>query len=219
MTDERLTVKEFAEKVGKSESTIYRYLGDKKLSQRQCEADGSYTYDLIFLETMFRKGAYGGTRDIGDVYPSFRTKIIGDGFPFYSATTDGRIIDDKTGEEIKPYENSRGYQQVRLTRIGERHLVHRLVLAAFIGKSPTRRHQCDHINGRKTDNRLVNLEWVTPEQNLLRRDKRRNPNPKTPNKFTEEENWIIDNALLYGKTFSEFLNEQPRFIDHISAST
>lgn len=45
------------------------------------------------------------------------------------------------------------------------HLVHRLVLEAFAGPCPPG-HECNHINGDPSDNRLVNLEWVTHDKNV-----------------------------------------------------
>ena len=42
--------------------------------------------------------------------------------------------------------------------------IHRLVLDAFVGEK-LKGMQCNHKNGIKTDNKLENLEWVTPSQN------------------------------------------------------
>jgi hypothetical protein len=63
--------------------------------------------------------------------------------------------------------NRKGYERVCLTGHG-RHftvVVHRLVLDAFVGPQPTPKHETNHKNGRKPDNRVENLEWVTPVEN------------------------------------------------------
>lgn len=60
-----------------------------------------------------------------------------------------------------------GYLVVRLRKPGARtaYTVHRLVAEAFIGQAPSESHQVNHINGAKTDNCAVNLEWATPKEN------------------------------------------------------
>ncbi len=46
------------------------------------------------------------------------------------------------------------------------HLVHRLVLLAFRGEPPVG-NECRHLNGNRTDNRLVNLAWGTHSENSI----------------------------------------------------
>lgn len=62
--------------------------------------------------------------------------------------------------------NRKGYVVVNLRRPGtaKTHLVHRLVLAAFVGPSPEGM-ETRHLNGDPCDNRLPNLAYGTPVEN------------------------------------------------------
>jgi hypothetical protein len=77
----------------------------------------------------------------------------------------GRIT--HVGKIIKPMRGSRDYLIYSLWKDRKPHskLIHRLVMEAFIG--PREGMYTNHKNGIKTDNRLVNLEYVTQSENYL----------------------------------------------------
>jgi hypothetical protein len=53
---------------------------------------------------------------------------------------------------------------IRVARTDKHFLVHRLVLAAFVGASCL---QTNHKNGVRNDNRLENLEWCNGSENAI----------------------------------------------------
>jgi predicted RNA binding protein YcfA (HicA-like mRNA interferase family) len=71
------------------------------------------------------------------------------------------------GKELKKVLNKKGYPEVRLRKQGcHTRLVHKLVASAFMIK-PEGCTQINHINGVKTDNRVINLQWVNQSENQL----------------------------------------------------
>lgn len=81
----------------------------------------------------------------------------------------GRIYNATTCREPKQIDKN-GYKMVILQVCGKPKMigVHRLVCDAFHGAPPSPKYQPDHINGDRADNRPINLEWVTPKENVRR---------------------------------------------------
>lgn len=67
---------------------------------------------------------------------------------------------------LKPSKDSGGYLSVGLSKNNsvKRHLVHRLVCAAFLD-NPNEKPEVNHKDGIKTNNNVLNLEYVTPSEN------------------------------------------------------
>lgn len=91
------------------------------------------------------------------------------GYPGYQVSEFGRVRSRRRAKmrTLELPQNYAGYRVVGLrTSDGQRKQfrVNRLVLEAFIGECPEG-FQSNHRNGNKSDNRLENLEWVSPKEN------------------------------------------------------
>lgn len=92
-------------------------------------------------------------------------------FPNYIVSSYGIVKslgNNKTRKEkiLKPKKMENGYLRVVLHKNGEKKYfqVHRLVYETFVGEIPDGM-QCNHINEIKSDNRLENLNLMTPKEN------------------------------------------------------
>lgn len=86
------------------------------------------------------------------------------GFPNYEIDDQGGVY--SRGRALIRTPNSKGYLRVFLRLNGKTHsrYVHRLVCEAFRGPAPPGT-ECAHLNGVRSDCRLVNLIWATKAEN------------------------------------------------------
>lgn len=90
----------------------------------------------------------------------------------YSITDNGQVWSERTHKYLKQHKDKDGYMKVRLCcndlEPGKTHTfsVHRLMMENFYPVDNMENLQVNHIDGDKTNNSLLNLEWVTCEENI-----------------------------------------------------
>src|SRR5688572_28302739 len=85
----------------------------------------------------------------------------------YYVSSEGRVK-NAYGRILSFHKHYRGYimGEVRTNHKERRRQIHRLVAEAFI-PNPKNKPQVNHLNGIKSDNRVVNLEWCTNYENSV----------------------------------------------------
>ncbi len=96
------------------------------------------------------------------------------GWPTYLINPLGQILSKRTNTILKPWyvsmpkKGAAKYAQVGLCKNGKRtaYLVHRLVAMTFLPEPKPGQVEVNHKNGKTTDNRAENLEWMTRCENV-----------------------------------------------------
>jgi len=89
----------------------------------------------------------------------------------YWVDTNGNVYwrsKDGKYKKMKPFTSRDGYTEYVLTRKDgtKQHIQAQIiVLSTYKGTHPDKT-QVNHKNGKRNDNRLSNLEWVTPSENI-----------------------------------------------------
>jgi hypothetical protein len=103
----------------------------------------------------------------------------------YEIASDGSVWSNdfnNTGKrkQLKLYKDRDGYHVVWFTINNERriHAVRKLVALTFLGPRPTPKHQINHKNGVRNDDRVENLEYLTSRENTLHGWARGRKHPK-----------------------------------------
>jgi hypothetical protein len=90
-----------------------------------------------------------------------------EGFENYLVDPYGRIYSTKYKKIMRPKISDGGYLRICFCENRKKvfKAIHRVVAIAFI-PNPENKSQVNHRNGIKSDNRVCNLEWSTPQENM-----------------------------------------------------
>ena len=82
----------------------------------------------------------------------------------YLVSNQGRVWNTKTNRFLQGTTANKGYVIVKINNVGK--YVHRFVYQSFNNIDNFEKMTVDHINGKRHDNRLENLQLVTQTDNV-----------------------------------------------------
>lgn len=90
------------------------------------------------------------------------------GYSNYKISSYGRLLSIKSNKILRPVKCGK-YLAYTVTHRNprKREYAHRMVALAFLGSQPSNKHNINHIDGDKYNNKLENIEWVTQSENTI----------------------------------------------------
>ena len=96
-------------------------------------------------------------------------------FPNYICYPDGRVYNKKFNRKMKHYKDKRGYIVLSVYKEGKKYVIklHRILAELYI-ENPNNLPVVDHYDGKRDNNCLSNLRWVSRSENSRNQKKPRN---------------------------------------------
>ena len=126
----------------------------------------------------------------------------------YSVSNTGKVFSIRSNKCLKGVPEGMGYLQVYLCINGKckRYVIHRIVAMHFI-PNPENKPEVNHIDCVKSNNNVMNLEWVTPSENVrhsIRMGRVNRKGERHPlNKLTAKQVLKIRELISEGKSVKE----------------
>ena len=140
------------------------------------------------------------------------------GYPQYEVSNTGKVRSTSTKRELTPEvhygrDKSEPYIRYQLSHLGTtKHLrVNRVVAFAFLGKPSQPGMEVDHKDGNRKNNRVTNLEWVTPEENQRRKRERaekKKQEQATPRRSIRDVKRRVDEVMMIDTSKSDDYSKQ-----------
>lgn len=137
-------------------------------------ADALAKYKDYLLVRRLRSAGNKDTQAMILIYKGKPFRPITDA-PGYFCAADGALLSVRRTKKprlLNPMVSKAGYRVLRFysgtNESGRLNYVHAVIATTWI-RPRIPGECCNHKNGTKTDNRVENLEWVTPRENVLHR--------------------------------------------------